>query len=67
MRSTARRRESGSRAFLEVAQTAAIAKALHALWEYREAGRLGRGEAETVVERANAPQRELSRSSAGRL
>lgn len=36
------------RAFLEVAQTAAIVKALHALWEYREASRLGRSEIETV-------------------
>jgi len=36
------------RAFLEVAQTAAIIRALHALWEYREAGRLSRGEPETV-------------------
>ena len=35
-------------AFLEVAQTAAIVKALHALWNYREAGRISRGEAETV-------------------
>jgi len=37
------------RAFLTIGQPRAIAKALAALWEYREADRLGRREAETVV------------------
>ena len=53
-------------AFLEVAQTAAIIKALHALWEYREAGRLGRGEAETVGDartRLSANYREARREA----
>lgn len=36
-------------AFLEVAQTSAIIKALHALWDYRESSRLDRSEAETVT------------------
>ncbi|SEM19442.1 Restriction endonuclease [Bosea lupini] len=44
------------RAFLTIGQPRAIAKALAALWEYREADRLGRGQTETVV---NA-QRRLS-------
>jgi hypothetical protein len=42
------------RAFLTIAQPRAIARALGALWEYREADRVGRGEAETV---ANAHRR----------
>jgi hypothetical protein len=44
------------RAFLTIGQPRAIAKALTALWEYREMDRLGRAQAETVV---NA-QRRLS-------
>lgn len=36
------------RGFLEVGQTAAIVKALNALWVYREAIRSDKGEAETV-------------------
>lgn len=42
------------RAFLTIGQPRAIAKALGALWEYRETDRLGRGDAETV---ANAHSR----------
>lgn len=42
------------RAFLNVAQTRAIVRALTALWEYRETDRLSRGEPEKV---ANARQR----------
>lgn len=42
------------RAFLEIAPNAEVAKALTALWEYREAGMLDRGESETVP---NARQR----------
>lgn len=42
------------RAFLTIGQPRAIARALAALWEYREADRLGRAQAETV---ANARQR----------
>lgn len=42
------------RAFLTIGQPRAIARALGALWEYRETDRLGRGEAETV---ANAHRR----------
>ncbi|MCV9937694.1 restriction endonuclease [Boseaceae bacterium BT-24-1] len=37
------------RAFLTIGQPRAIAKALAALWEYRETDRLGRGQAEMVV------------------
>ncbi|WP_262029898.1 restriction endonuclease [Microvirga sp. Mcv34] len=37
------------RAFLSVGQPRAIARALTALWEYREIERLGRAQAETVV------------------
>lgn len=37
------------RAFLTIGQSRAIAKALTALWEYRETDRLGRAQAETVV------------------
>ena len=37
------------RAFLTIGQPRAIAKALIALWEYRETDRLGRAQAETVV------------------
>jgi hypothetical protein len=37
------------RAFLTIGQPRAIAKALTALWEYREIDRLGRAQAETVV------------------
>ena len=37
------------RAFLTIGQPRAIAKALTALWEYRETDRLGRAQAETVV------------------
>lgn len=44
------------RAFLTIGQPRAIAKALVALWEYRETDRLGRAQAETVI---NA-QRRLS-------
>ncbi|MBY5508325.1 hypothetical protein HFO81_22585 [Rhizobium leguminosarum] len=36
------------RAFLEISSEADVARALHALWEYRETGMLDRGEAETV-------------------
>ncbi len=36
------------RAFLELGQAIAIIRALTALWEYREAGRMDRGEEETV-------------------
>lgn len=42
------------RAFLTIGQPRAIAKALGALWEYRETDRLGRGEPEAV---ANAHRR----------
>lgn len=42
------------RAFLTIGQPGAIARALAALWEYRETDRLGRNEAETV---ANAQTR----------
>lgn len=42
------------RAFLTAGQTRAIARALAALWEYREIDRLGRARAETVL---NARQR----------
>lgn len=42
------------RAFLTIGQPRAIARALGALWEYRETDRLGRGEADTV---ANAHRR----------
>lgn len=54
------------RAFLTIGQPRAIARALAALWEYRETDRLGRNEAETVansqtrlsaiVERLGAPR-----------
>lgn len=44
------------RAFLTIGQPRAIVRALGALWEYRETSRLGRGQAETVI---NA-QRRLS-------
>ncbi|CEG10436.1 hypothetical protein BN961_03876 [Afipia felis] len=37
------------RAFLTIGQPHAIAKALTALWEYRETDRVGRGQAETTV------------------
>lgn len=37
------------RAFLTIGQSRAIAKALAALWEYRETDRLGRGQTETVI------------------
>lgn len=37
------------RAFLTIGQPRAIAKALTALWEYRETDRLGRAQAETMV------------------
>jgi hypothetical protein len=37
------------RAFLTIGQPRAIAKALTALWEYRETDRLGRAQVETVV------------------
>ncbi len=37
------------RAFLTIGQPRAIGKALAALWEYREADRLARGNAETVA------------------
>ena len=42
------------RAFLEIAPNADVVRTLKALWEYREAGMLDRGEAETVP---NARQR----------
>ncbi|WP_292230209.1 restriction endonuclease [Mesorhizobium sp.] len=42
------------RAFLEIAPNADVVRALTALWEYRDAGMLNRGEAETVP---NARQR----------
>ncbi|SON58375.1 hypothetical protein HDIA_4834 [Hartmannibacter diazotrophicus] len=42
------------RGFLEIAQTAAIIRALHALWDYREVSRLAHSQAETVD---NARQR----------
>lgn len=38
------------RRFLQIAQPAAIIRALEALWEYRENDRIGRGEVETVNE-----------------
>lgn len=37
------------RSFLTIGQPRAIGRALAALWEYREAGRLARAEAETVI------------------
>lgn len=37
------------RAFLTISQPKAIAKALAALWEYRELDRIGAGQADTVV------------------
>lgn len=37
------------RAFLTIGQPRAIARALTALWEYRETDRLGRAQAETIV------------------
>ena len=37
-------------AFLEIAQTNAVIKALHSLWEIREAERMERGEEEKVLQ-----------------
>src|ERR1700733_2274700 len=37
-------------AFLEIAQASAVAKALYALWEIREAERMERGEEEKVLQ-----------------
>ncbi len=38
------------RRFLQIAQPAAIVRALEAIWEYREVGRISKGEPETVTE-----------------